>query len=280
MTDHVSGRQDTAEINGTRIAYELAGSGPVVVLLHAGICDRRMWDAQWAAFTARNTVLRYDMRGYGATPMVAGAFSHRADLHGLLLHLGIERAALLGCSQGGSTVMDFALEHPAMVSALVVACSSASGHLFTGDPPRQYAEIHAADAAGDIERVNELEAQIWVDGPDRAPSEVDPEVRRQVLEMNLIALRNESEAQGEPQPLDPPAATRLGDLRAPLLVIIGDRDQPAVISACEQIAAEVPGAQKAVIAGTAHLPNMERPDEFNRVVVEFLDHLGDNAILR
>jgi len=259
-----------AEVGGARFYYEVAGHGDPIVFVHAGIADGRMWDAQFDVFAQRYRVLRYDRRGFGNTAMVAGGFSHHLDLHGLLEFLGIEGAYLVGCSQGAKAIIDFALEYPAMARALAVVSPALSGFAFAGELPRQAEQLDAADEAGDIELVDELELQVWVDGPRRSPDQVDVQVRELVREMNLIALKT-SEDLGNEQPLEPPAANRLGGIRAPTLVITGDLDTPKTMAAADFISCHIAGARKVVIAGTAHLPSMEKPEEFNRRLLSFLD---------
>ena len=92
--------------------------------------------------------------------------------------------------------------------------------------------------------------------------------------MNLIALKNEASGLGAERPLEPPAVNRLAEIEVPTLVIVGDLDRPATIEAADLLERRIPLARRAVIAGTAHLPNMERPQEFNRVVLGFLEALG------
>lgn len=190
-----------AEVNGTSIAYEVAGTGcRPLVLVHAGIADRRMWDEQFDVFAERYKVIRYDMRGYGQTPIVAGSFAHRQDLHALLVFLEIEQAFLLGCSLGGSTVLDFAIEYPDMVAALITVSGVPTGYNFVGEPPRQSEAVDAALEAGDRVRASELEVPIWVDGRQRRSDQVDPTLRDRVREMNVIALAAESPISGSPSP--------------------------------------------------------------------------------
>src|SRR4051812_9978431 len=104
MTELSPSSTGFAAVNGVQIYYEIAGSGHPLVLVHAGIADRRMWDAQFPVFAQHYRVIRYDMRGFGKTAMVAGSFAHHDDLHGLLTFLGVERAYLLGCSKGGGMI--------------------------------------------------------------------------------------------------------------------------------------------------------------------------------
>jgi len=269
----VSGEQQSgfARTNGAQLYFEIVGDGEPLVLVHAGIADGRMWERQLAAFARRYRVIRYDMRGFGRSAMVEGPFSHHEDLHVLLGSLGIEGALFVGCSLGGRTTIDFALAHPGGVRALVLVGSAIGGFEAGGDPPEQWEELVAADDAGDLEQVSELEVQIWVDGPYRGPDQVDPGVRDLVREMNLIALKNEASGLGDERPLEPPAVDRLAEIRVPTLIIVGDRDRPEIIARADLLERSIAEARKVVMPGTAHLPNMESPQEFNRIVLEFLE---------
>ena len=262
-----------AEVNGARIYYEVAGEGDPLVLVHAGIADSRMWEDQLIVFADRYRIIRHDMRGFGMTAMVEGPFSHYEDLRALLDSLDVERAHLVGCSMGGGAVLDFALEYPQRVGNLVLVGSAVGGFGPDIDPPRQWDEILAAEQAGDLERVSELEVQVWVDGPRRSPEDVDASVRDLVREMNLIALRSEASGLGDEWNPEPAAADRLPDVQAPTLLIVGDEDQPSVFAAADLLERELPNVRKVVMHGAAHLPNMEKPEEFNRIVLDFLrDH--------
>lgn len=258
-------------VDGARLSYETVGEGEPLVFVHAGIADSRMWDPQVGAFAGRHRVVRYDMRGFGKSPAVAVAFSHHGDLLGLLDHLGVGRAAIVGCSMGGKVAIDFALENPDRVEALVLVASPVGG--FDPDAPRpeEWDEMVAADEAGDLARLSELGVRKWVDGPRRGPGAVDPAVRDLVREMNLIALTNEGSGllNDEREP-EPPAAGRLGEIRAPALVVVGELERPEMLAAADLLVREVPGAERAVMRGTAHLPSMERPEEFNPLVEDFL----------
>ncbi len=264
-------KTSTASINGATLYYELVGEGEPLVLVHAGIADSRMWDAQIEVFAQRYRVIRYDMRGFGKTAMVKGPYSHHEDLRSLLDYLGVRRAHLVGCSMGGATVLDFALRFPERVAALVLVGSAVSGFEVDVERSKQWDELVAADEAGDLERVSELEVQIWVDGPGREPEDVDTTVRDLVGEMNLIALKNEAFGHGEELPPEQPTVDRLVEIRAPSLVIVGDLDQPWTIARVDLLERKLPKVRKVVMPGVAHLPNMERPEEFNRIVLDFLE---------
>lgn len=264
-----------AEINDAKLVYEIAREGPPLVMLHAGICDSRMWDDQFAAFAKDYRVVRYDLRGYGQSHPVAGQFAHHEDLRALLDVLKIERACLMGCSLGGMTALDFTLTYPNRVSGLVLVGSGLDGFESeeeAAEPP-EWAEAVKAYEAGDYERASEFEVRLWVDGPRRQPHEVPAAIRDKVRLMNTIALKNEASNLGKRQKLDPPAAKRLTELHVPMLVIVGDYDQPEIAAIADLLAEKVPGAQKVIMTGTAHVPNMEQPALFNQHVLDWLNLL-------
>lgn len=267
--------QGYVTINGARLWYEDTGvsSGHAVTFVHAGICDHRQWDTQVAAFAEKYRVIRFDMRGFGQSELPVGPVSLSDDLGGLLDALGAQRSAIIGCSMGGSASLDFTLKQPERVSALVLVGAGMSGETPEIGPDEEsvIAEIEAAEQAGDAERQNAAELRLWVDGPNRTPEQVTPSVRELVAEMNGANIRRAAEWEhAQPQPLDPPAAGRLGEVRAPTLVIIGGDDTFNARKTADLLAAGIAGAKKVVMPGLTHVPNMERPDEFNKLVLDFL----------
>jgi pimeloyl-ACP methyl ester carboxylesterase len=265
-------KQGQIEVNGAQLYYEVAGSGPALVFIHAGIADCRMWDAQFAAFVASHRVVRYDQRGYGRSSMPAGDYSLRDDLYGLLRALGIERATLVGTSMGGGVALDCALDHPEFVAGLVLVASGLGGSLPSDFLRGRWQAIGEAYERDGVDAANELELQLWIDGPGRTPEQTDPALRALVREMNRAVLEREAENDelGQPQRLDPPAIGRLGEIAAPTLVIAGDNDVPDIIANAERLAGGIAGARKVVLPDVSHLPPLERPDEFNRLLRDFL----------
>ena len=259
-----------AEVNGCQLFYETAGSGPAVFLVHAGIADRRMWDSQFHALARHYRAVRYDQRGYGQSPVVPGEFSSHVDLLHLMNFLGIDRACLVGCSMGGGAIIDFALAYPQRTRALVIVASAPHGFQFDGEPPSQWDEMAAAFKQGDLDRAAELELQIWVDGPQRTPDQVNPAVRSLALEMDKMRLANVMAGRANPTRLQPLAADRLAEINVPTLVVIGELDNPSLVKSCEILAAQISGARLARQANAAHLPSMEQPKAFNRLLLEFL----------
>jgi 3-oxoadipate enol-lactonase len=272
----MSSTNGTLEANGARIYYEVEGSGEPVVLIHAGVADLRMWDGQVAALRDSYRVIRYDTRGFGRTETDAVEFSNRADIAALLDHLGERSAHVLGHSRGGSIALDFALEFPERVRSLVVAAGGVGGYDAGDEAPDGWEQVEAWTAAHDWVRVAEWETAYWADGPGQPGDRVDPAVRAKVHDWILTNYQAERE-EGQPQVLDPAAAGRLGELRAPLMVMLGTLDDPGTNQSMRHLADAVPGARLEVFEGSAHMLNLEQPHRFNALLIEFFGRAGAPA---
>lgn len=260
------------EIDGDKLYYETAGEGETLVLSHAGFVDSGMWDSQWEAFAEHFHVIRYDIRGFGKSDALKAPADRRDNLLRLLDHLHVERAILLGCSMGGEIAIDFTLEHPDKVSALIAVSAVPSGFEMQGAPPPLMMEMIEAFQSGDLERSADLQIRIWVDGEQRQPQQVDQKMRQHAAAMNRIPVQRGTLAMDmQPlNPLNPPAVTRLKDIHVPTLLIAGALDNSEIIRAADVMEQEIKGAKKAIIDGGAHVPNMDKPAEFNRIVLDFL----------
>ncbi len=269
-----------AELNDTTFYYEVAGDregGHPLVLLHGGLVDRRLWDDQFAVFAQHYKVIRFDMRGYGDSGLLktdTKPYSQRQDLYVLLQFLGIEKTYLVGLSMGGGLAVDFTLEHPEMVDALITVGASVSGFENEDSGNALWAEADEAFKQRDIARAVEITLRIWTDGPSRKPEEVDHAVRERVRVMSTRNFsRPDDEDAPEPLELEPPAISRLSEIHVPTLIVVGDQDVHDILTIADILEKGIAGAKKVVIPGTAHHLNMEKPEEFNRVVVDFLGGL-------
>lgn len=258
-----------ALINGARIHYRRDGKGYPILLVHAGIADSRMWEPQVSALGEHFDLIRPDLRGYGDSELPPSAYAMRDDLIALMDHLRLDRFHLIGCSMGGSVAIDVALENPGRVDRLVLVGSGVAGANL-GDADRDlFADVDAAEKRGDLEALNRAEVRLWVDGPRRKEGAAPAAVRELVLDMNGRAMRSDFAA-AQHQRLEPPAINRLHEIAAPTLVIVGDEDLPHAAVAADLLTSRIKGARKAVIHDAAHLPSLERSDEFNRIVADFL----------
>jgi pimeloyl-ACP methyl ester carboxylesterase len=262
-------------INGAKIAYEIEGAGPPVVFIHPGIADRRAFDPQVAQFRDSYRCIRHDMRGFGASQMPEGFYSHMEDLRVLMDTLKIERAHLVGISLGGSVALEFAIRYRFRPISLSLVGASVHGWRW-GDAMEAYGKAEEALAAKhDLQGRVDLDMRTWVYGPTRGPGSIAPHLSLRIRSMVEGANRRAADqARGTHQRLDPPAVERLRVIRAPTMVIWGKDDFEEVPPVAEHLARTIRGARKAVIEDAAHLPNLERPQEFNRVLGQFLAGAG------
>lgn len=254
--------------DATIAAERWAGeTGPTVVLLHAGVCDRRSWHAVAELLAADGLdVLAYDRRGFGETPPSDRAFRHVDDLAAVLDAIGPEPVWLVGSSMGGALALDAALELGGRVAGLVLLAPAVSG---APDPDeagideatlRVDGAIEAADEAGDRDEVNRLEALMWLDGPGGPEARVSGAPRELFLTMNGTALAAEADEDAGESGVD--AWSRLEAIDVPVSVAWGDLDAPYIVSRAREVAARVGDLRgQDVFPGTAHLPYLERPDD-------------------
>ena len=260
------------DVPGGRLYSEADGDGPPVVLIHAGVAHLRMWDAQVAAWRDRYRVIRYDTRGFGRSVVEDVPYSNRADVGTVMDHHGVASAHVLGLSRGALIALDFTVENPERVRSLTWVAGGVRGYEFPDDP-RDVAVMEAIEpleAARDWAAVVELETRLWTDGPDQPSNRVDPEIRRKMIQWNLESYRAEQQA-NQPIPPEVNAAHVLERLTMPLLVTWGTLDVTSVAQCGEKLVQDVAGASKHVFDGVAHMVNLERPGEFNKLVGEFLD---------
>lgn len=258
----------------TQLMVRDAGQGPPLVFLHAGVADSRMWTAQLEAFAGAWRAVAYDRRGFGQTDPAPETYSQVGDLLAVVEALG-DGVVLVGCSQGGRVAIDAALARPDLVKALVLVAPAVGGAPAAEYPPAiaaRLSDLDVAEADGNLDRVNALEAHLWLDGPLAEEGRVSGAARSLFLEMNGIALR--SQDMGEA--IEPPsqAYPRLAEISAPTLVVWGDLDFPHLQARCEHIARVLPNARRAVMPGAAHLPTLEQPEAFNRLLTDFLAELS------
>ncbi len=262
-----------ADINGAQLYYEVKGKGHPLLLLHAGIADSRMWDAQFEAFSKVYRVIRFDLRGFGRSSMPSGSFSNYQDVRALLDFLQIKTVYLLGISFGGLIALDVALAYPDYTKALVLGAPSVSGASPSERIKQFWEEEEIALEKGDIEGATELNLRLWVDGPHRKANQISSEVRERVQKMQVAIFRKEIPDDIEEIELNPPAIERLGEVEIPVQVMIGELDLEEKLALADKLVSELPESKKVVIPEVAHMLNMEKPEVFNQSVLEFLSKI-------
>lgn len=252
-------REFVVRRGSTAIHASETGAGRDVVLLHAGVADRRSWLEVMAALDGDAHCVAYDQRGHGGTTYDAETYAPVEDLLAVLDDLGIQRAVLVGNSRGGQIAVEAVLSAPERVAALMLIGSAPGGAPFPPPPPELTAmqrEIEVAEGAGDLQLVNELEARIWLDGPLAPAGRVPTAARDLFLAMNGAALT--APPTGECTPFSP-AWDLLPGLTIPVAVVVGAHDVPGLRAAAEATAAHIAGSTFRVLDGMAHLPTLEAP---------------------
>ena len=276
MSASVTSETGFVPVDQGKLYYEVAGTGRPLLLIHADVADTRMWDEQFSAFARHYRVIRYDKRTFGQTTSANGTFSFRDDVLALLAHLGVTKTAVLGLSNGGALALDFTLEHPEMVDALIVVAGGVSGVMESPVPPTPaevelFSEYEAAEQRKDYEKLVELGVRAFGDGPGQPEGRADASVRERMRTMMTNNYRLHANEEVATKRLDPPAIGRLGEVRVPTLVIAGDLDESSTVAMMNLLAEGVTGARKVVFPGTAHMVNMEQPERFNATVLGFLE---------
>ena len=254
------------EVDGAKLYYEECGSGPhVVVLVHDGVLHSAAWDDVWPDFCKHFHTIRYDRRGYGRSPVAAHGYYAADDLAAVLHHLRIKRLAIVGSSHGGEISINFTLDHPEMVEQLVLVGAVVGGMPYTkhflerGDvlgKPLEKGDIKGAIAAAATDKY------LTAPGSDAAKKRM-----ADILSANPQDLTHpELELQVRP------ALPRLGEIHIPTLLLVGDADIPDVHAHAGAIEAGVPRARRVVISDAGHLMYLEKPAEFSRIVIEFLEN--------
>ena len=249
------------EAGGVHFHAELAGRGDAVAMLHGFLVDSGQWDEEFGALADDHRVLRYDLRGFGRSSMPDAPFSHHDDLANVLDASGIQRTALIGCSGGAGTAFDFALAQPERVSALALIGAGYWGYYATRTP--EALAFWAAVQSGDPAALLETSLRAFLDGPRRAPEQTRGDARRRIAAMSEWNFGREdgywknASLQRNPHI---PAPERLAELRMPVLLIVGEEDQPEVIELSERLAAGLPDARLVRVPDAGHHVNIERPD--------------------
>jgi 3-oxoadipate enol-lactonase len=262
MTQHPGGHAARHDDAGP-LHVEHAGTGPAVVLVHAGVADGRMWAPQWAAWQTRFALTRLDLRGFGRSGPAVGSFSHAADVLGVLDAGGIDRAVVVGASFGGLVALDLAAAHPERVAALVLADPPLPGYTWSEEMRGFFAAEEAALEAGDLEAATDVNVEFWAGSADDA-------VRAAIRVQQLNAFRLQAD-EPDDSLLTEDLVGALATLALPALVVTGEHDKADFRAIADRIAETMPDARRATIAGAGHLPSLERPAAFDEVVLPFLE---------
>lgn len=264
MTERFEVRRDGVSLAGVR----WPGSDRTVVLLHEGVADSRGWAELAKLLAPEVTVVAYDRRGFGRTPVSAEPFSHLDDLFAVLDAVdGGSPVLLAGASAGGGLALDAALTAPSRFTGLVVMGTAVSGSPEPAlDPATTRLDqlLEKAYESRDVDEINRLETWVWLDGPAQAEGRVGGAARTLALDMNAVIIHNDAPEEAGGSGLD--TWHRLAEIQVPVTVACGDLDVPYIMDRCRLIAERLPRARHRVLAGMAHQPYLESPETVAEVV--------------
>ncbi len=269
-----SPKYDTVEVPGGRLAFQAAGRGDPVLLIHSVIADSRLWDREFPWLSKKHQTIRYDLRGFRASTPASAPYPLIGDVERLLDHVGVDRVFLVGSSMGGAIAVDYALAHPDSVAGLFLSAPGLTGGVLEPYTPEELAsfqrddklsrEIFAAWQAKKTDLAIDLLRQLWCSALE---GEALERWRTMVAENAIEVFTDRSLARAEPRP---PSEKRLSEIRVPTTVAMGDRDNPAQVFFARRIVRAIPGARLISIPGADHLVNLSTPDVFAAALNEAL----------
>jgi pimeloyl-ACP methyl ester carboxylesterase len=256
------------DVEAGKLYYEECGTGPdAVILIHDGIAHSAVWDDVWPTFCKRFHTIRYDRRGYGRSPASTTWYTETEDLVALLRNRKVSHAILIGSSHGGELSIDFTLQYPALVRQLVLVGAVVSGLPYTdhflnrGMSNSQPFEKN--DVPGGLANWAK-DKYLLASGHDAAKKRL----------LDLLTANPQDMTHSDYARPTQPALYRLKEIRVPTLILVGDADIPDVHAHAGATEAGIPGSKRVVITDAGHLMYLEKPEEFSRVVISFIDANG------
>jgi pimeloyl-ACP methyl ester carboxylesterase len=261
-----------ASLDRGKVYFEVAGSGTPLACVHGGLVDCRMWEEQFVYIAHYFRVLRYDLRGFGRSDSPVAPFYPHDDLKALLDFLKIEKAYIMGQSMGGGISIDFALEFPERVAGMILAGPSVHGFSYSEEFMAKGLELFTAA----FEEGGEKGIEFLFQDPYWSYTLPSPErnsLRRRMRDMAALFFRRFRWDPGWMKPALPLAVERLSEISTPVLLITAKRDHPENRRVAGWLQKEIEGTRKVDIPEAGHMMNMEKPDRFNSIVLEFLTRL-------
>jgi 3-oxoadipate enol-lactonase len=253
------------EVESGKLYYEECGTGPdAVILIHDGIAHSAVWDDVWPTFCKRFHTIRYDRRGYGRSAASTTWYTETEDLATLLRNRKVGHAILVGSSHGGELSIDFTVQYPALVRQLVLV-----GAVVSGLPYTDHFLNRGINNSQPFEK-NDVPGGLANWAKDKYLLAPGHDAAKKRL-LDLLTASSQDMTHSDYARPTQPALHRLREIRVPTLILAGDADIPDVHAHAGAIEAGIPGSKRVVITDAGHLMYLEKPEEFSRVVITFID---------
>jgi pimeloyl-ACP methyl ester carboxylesterase len=275
-TGQCVGKSDYVDVGGAKLHYEECGSGPAVVLLHDGLLPSVSWDEVWQPLAAKYHVVRYDRRGYGRSDLATTPFSPVRDLAELLRHLKVKHAIVVGNSSGGALALDFAIEHPEMVDGLFLVGPVLHGLDFSSEFRERANRNNEPMEHDDVRAMarNWSQDKFLVAGANE-------KARRKIYEELVANAEKLKKYDGAlEEKLSTPASKRLGEIKMPTLILVGEGDIGDVQLHTRAISGGISGSERIVVKGAGHLIQLEKPGEVVSRLENFAARVADKQFRR
>lgn len=257
-------------LDGDSIYYEVSGSGPALVLIHDGMVDSQIWKDQVAYFSKKYRVVTYDRRGYGKSSAATGSSTRLDALTALFNYLKIEKAAVIGMSAGGRLAINFTLVHPEKVSSLMLV-----GAVVQGFPYTEHFRRRGRHLPENLRDDKDIETYYINDDPYEMYKENKATKERVAHFLEARPRKGHGAESGFPAGKS--AVERLGEISVPTLILVGEYDIPDVHAHAGAINAGIKDSIRKIVYNSGHLIPVEQPEEFNKIVDEFLNGAKTSA---
>lgn len=259
------------EINGTKIYYEMKGEGKSLLFIHGLPLDSRMWDDQFNELSKNFKAIRFDLAGYGLSNSHNDDFSLTEDIKELLDNLHVKKTTLVGLSVGGKIAIDFTLTYPNMVESLVVASTGLTGWSKESKEKKEFSDqLNTYYKNGEQSNIIDLLTNTWVTGPYRQIDRINENTRKKFKEMVTNSFSKER-GKGRIKSQENNSIDIIDQIKVPTLIMTSEYDFSEFNEIGELLESKVKNAIKVQMKDTAHMMNMEKPNEFNDYILKFLN---------
>lgn len=253
---------------GADIYFEIEGNGDNLLFIHAGIADRRMWNKEFITISKCFRTIRIDLPGYGLSNFTGGEYSYNDILNGILEYLKAEKTYIIAASFGGKIALDFVLSNKDKCQGLILMAPAVSGWEDSQYLLDYYEEEDKLSQAEEFDKIAVLNYNTWI-LRNRHEDDIKQDIRDLVIDMQMKSLMKGKPDNESIEIEEEDIILKLGNIKIPVLVVIGDNDVEDFQNIAKLIHKEIDSSKKIVIKNASHLANLEYPEVFESILLDF-----------